>query len=116
VATLVYFSAALIGTFLKADDVSQGEKVFASIVPQAAIQQGSIVYANFECTGVGLNSDTATWLYNDYSVYIALTMMTASFFIFTLLGLYLDKVIPSTYGMSRSPYFCLTASYWGCRR
>eukprot|EP00350_Pseudokeronopsis_sp_OXSARD2_P004322 CAMPEP_0170541864 /NCGR_PEP_ID=MMETSP0211-20121228/1473_1 /TAXON_ID=311385 /ORGANISM="Pseudokeronopsis sp., Strain OXSARD2" /LENGTH=123 /DNA_ID=CAMNT_0010844741 /DNA_START=299 /DNA_END=666 /DNA_ORIENTATION=+ len=44
-------------------------------------------------------------------------MLVISFFIFLLLGLYLDNVLPSAYGRKKSWYFCISPSYWrGHRR
>lgn len=47
---------------------------------------------------------------------MCLVMMTIAFFLFTLLGLYLDNVIPSAYGRSKPFYFFLSPYYWGCKR
>jgi ATP-binding cassette subfamily A (ABC1) protein 3 len=116
VATIVYFGASLVGTLLQNDNVSRGAKVVASIIPQAAISQGSIVYANYECTGVGLTKDTADVVFNGYSFNTACGMMAVSFLVFTLLGLYLDKVIPSKYGSSRGVCFCISPKFYGCNR
>ena len=60
--------------------------------------QGSTIFANYESTGVGLDSSTTGISYNDYEFVSALGMLFASFFIFTSLGLYMDKVMPSSFG------------------
>lgn len=39
-------------------------------------------------------------------------MMTVSFFSFSIIGLYLENVLPSTYGLRKPFYFFLTKSYW----
>ena len=74
------------------------------------------MYANYECTGVGLNPSTARVQYNNYSFATALGMMAASAVLFTVMGLYLDKVMPSKYGKRRSPCFCLSPKFYGCCR
>ena len=56
--------------------------------------QGSAVFANYEGTGAGINSFTATVTYAEYSFNTALWMLFADFIIFTGIGLYFDKVIP----------------------
>jgi hypothetical protein len=38
--------------------------------------------------------------------------MVASFFIFIVIGLYLDNVFPSIYGLRKHPFYCLTRYYW----
>ena len=78
--------------------------------------QGSAVFANYEGTGVGLNSSTADIIYYNYSFDTALWMLFADFVIFTALGLYLDLVIPSDFGQRLSPCFLCTPSYYRCCR
>ena len=43
-------------------------------------------------------------------------MMLLDFFIFFLLGLYMDKVIPSDFGQRLNPCFLCTPSYYKCCR
>ena len=38
--------------------------------------------------------------------------MTISFFLFLILGLYLENVLPGDYGVRKPWYFCFTTSYW----
>ena len=104
----------MINQFLGDDNVSRALKVFASIIPQAALQQGSYLFAEYECTGVGLTEVTAGAVFNNYSFNTALAMLTVSAIVFTVLGLYLDKVIPSRFGSTRSIIFCLKPSHYGC--
>jgi ATP-binding cassette, subfamily A (ABC1), member 3 len=60
--------------------------------------QGSAVFANYEGTGVGLDASTCSTMYQDYSFNTALVMLLVDFLLFFVLGLYLDKVIPSDFG------------------
>ena len=76
--------------------------------------QGSSVYANYEGTGVGINFTTAQQEYLNYSFNYALLMLFLDFFIFAFLGLYLDKIIPSSYGKHYHPCFCLSPKFYGC--
>jgi len=39
-------------------------------------------------------------------------MAICSFFVFGIIGLYLDKVLPSQYGVRQPPYFFLLPSFW----
>lgn len=116
VATIVYFGGGLVNKFLSSADLSRTKKILASIIPQAALQQGSIVFAEYECTGVGIDSSTAAVIYQNYSFNTALAMMAASFALFFTLGLYLDKIIPSKYGSTKNPCFCFMPSTYACCR
>ena len=41
-------------------------------------------------------------------------MMTFDMVWLILLGFYLEQVLPKTYGLRRSPIFCISPWYWGC--
>jgi len=43
-------------------------------------------------------------------------MLVLDFFLFTFLGLYLDKIIPSEFGQRLSPCFCCMPSFYRCCR
>ena len=55
--------------------------------------EGSIVLAEYEGNGIGIEKSTAAIVFNDYSFDTALYMFLLSFFAFLLLGLYMDKVL-----------------------
>lgn len=116
VATVVYFGSAMLNYFIGLNSVSFAGKIFASLVPQAALQQGAITFVQYECTGAGMNSQTASQLYNNYSFRTALIMMSVSAITFMLLGMWLDAVLPSKYGKRRSVCYCLSPSFYGCCR
>ena len=78
--------------------------------------QGSAVFAQYEGTGVGLGASTASVIFGNYSFDSALWMMLLDFFIFFLLGLYMDKVIPSDFGQRLNPCFLCMPSYYKCCR
>lgn len=116
VATVVYFGSAMLNYFIGLDSVSFVGKVFASLVPQAALQQGAKTFVQYECTGAGMNSQTSGQLYNNYSFRTALIMMSVSAISFMLVGMWLDAVLPSKFGKRRSVCFCLSPSFYGCCR
>ena len=41
-----------------------------------------------------------------------MTMMLLSFFLFSMLMLYFDKVLPRQHGTPLKPWFCCLPSYW----
>ena len=56
-------------------------------------------------------------MYYNYSFITSLWMLFLDFVVFTALGLYLDKVIPSNFGQRLSPCFlCMPRYYRCCRR
>ena len=109
---MIYFMGVIVNRSVTGDDVYRSSKMLASIFPQVCLMQGSNIFANYEATGVGLGSSTADVEYIGYSFRSALWMMFASFLIFTLLGLYMDKVIPQPFGKRLHPCFCFQKSYY----
>lgn len=53
-------------------------------------------------------------IYNNYSFNSALIMLFIDFLVFFLLGLYMDKVIPSAFGQRMNPCFLCMPSYYSC--
>lgn len=116
VSTVIYFCGVLVNKAILGDGISRMTKMFASLLPQVAVMQGSVVFANYEGTGVGLNVSTSAVIYQNYSFDSALLMLFVDFILFFALGLYLDKVIPSDFGQRLGPCFLCTPSYYRCCR
>ena len=74
------------------------------------------MFANYEGTGVGIDALTADVIYQNYSFNSALWMLLFDFVLFFVLGLYLDKIIPSEFGQRLSPCFCFQPNYYRCCR
>ena len=116
VSTIIYFCGVLVNKLITEDGVPRSSKLLASLLPQVALMQGSAQFANYEGTGVGLDASTASVIYNNYSFNTALWMLLLDFVLFFLLGLYLDKVIPSDFGQRLNPCFLCMPSYYSCCR
>ena len=115
-STLVYFGSDFFNFLITGGDTTRTSKVLASLLPQVSLGQGSVVFAEYECTGVGIDSSTASVIYQNYSYDTALFMMLVSLVFFTVFGLYLDNVLPVKFGRRKSPFFCcLPRSYPCCR-
>jgi hypothetical protein len=67
---------------------------------------------SFETSGIGITNDNVDTLYQNYKFSTCLIMMCISFLIFLWLGIYLDNVLPSAYGLRKPFYFCFTSSFW----
>ena len=116
VATLVYFGSDFFNFAISSSDTTRAAKLLASILPQVSLGQISVVFAEYECTGVGIDTSTAAVVYENYSFDTGLGMMLFSLVFFVLFGLYLDNVLPVKYGKRKHPCFCvLPRSYKCCR-
>ena len=113
VGTLIYFGFNLVGIPVQQPTSSGASKIMLSVIPQVAMQQLCGVFGNLEGSMVGLNFSNATETINNYTFVTGLVMLIVSFFVFMLLGFYMDAVLPRTYGERRGCCFCLTCC---CRR
>jgi len=74
----------------------------------------SVVFAGYESTGVGLTHTTSHEFYQNFKFAAGLWMLFFGLISFTLLGLYLDAVLPKEFGQKSHPCFCLRkSSYQG---
>ena len=100
VSSLVYFAGVIAYYFVKGDgdDITRASKLWASILPQVALIEGSIILSKYEGNGIGIDKSTAAITFDEYSFDTALYMLLLDFFIFLILGLYLDKVLSFGFG------------------
>lgn len=83
-------------------------KIGFSIFPQVALAQICAVFGTFEGSGLGQNFGNVFDTLNNYSFGTGLIMLIVSLIFFTCLGLYLDKILPKTYGEKKSCCFCFS--------
>jgi len=78
------------------------------------------VLTKFEASQVGSNIDNLFAEYNNFSVGYGLLMMLLNCAWITILGLYMDQVMPKTFGRRRHPCFIFMREFWGscccCRK
>ena len=116
VSTLVYFGSDFFNFLITGQDTTRTNKILASILPQVSLGQGAVVFSNYECTGVGINSSTAAVIYANYSFDTAIWMFVFSMFFFTIIGLYFDNTLPVKFGRRKNPCFCIMPSSYKCCR
>ena len=86
--------------------------MLGSIFPTVANYFMSHHLAIFEEVGSGLTKDNAKLVYKNFAYNDGIFMLIVSFLVFTLLGLYLDNVMKSEYGIPKPYNYFLKASYW----
>mmetsp|Transcript_40629 Transcript_40629/g.29239 ORF Transcript_40629/g.29239 Transcript_40629/m.29239 type:complete len:223 (-) Transcript_40629:4084-4752(-) len=113
--TLIYFGSSFIAPLVQSPDKSYGSKTAASILPPVGMTLAANNFAAYESGGLGLDSNTASEMYENYTFNTALFMFFVSLIVFSLIGFWLDKVLPKTYGARLGYFFCFSSSYWaGC--
>mmetsp|Transcript_6762 Transcript_6762/g.9275 ORF Transcript_6762/g.9275 Transcript_6762/m.9275 type:complete len:116 (-) Transcript_6762:1578-1925(-) len=88
--------------------------MWASLSPTIAMIQTTTVLGKFEASQVGSSTGNLWSPYNNYSVGSGLCMLAFDCVWLLFFGLYLEQVMPKTYGARRGICFFLTPSYWGC--
>jgi hypothetical protein len=108
----VYFGTSFINIVVSDPKIDSAYKYYASLISTVAVIRGSSVFAKFEIQGEGLHFQNLGMTYGNYTFENCLLIMIISFFLFLILGLYLDNVFPSVYGLRKQPWFFLKPSYW----
>ncbi|OWZ22804.1 ABCA1 lipid exporter [Phytophthora megakarya] len=95
---------------------AEGAKQIGSLLSPVALSLGVNVLANAEETGEGVQFSTMGTLSDNYRLSTALFMFAIDTVLYTLLGLYFDKVMPKEYGTTLKWNFPVSPSYWRGRK
>lgn len=85
-------------------------KYIASILPCTAFAFGADIISDYEYAEKGINSSNVDD--GDYSFQTTLNFLFLDAILFGVLGLYLEQIIPRTYGVAEKWYFCLQPQFW----
>jgi len=89
---------------------AEESKMFASLLPCTAFAFGADILSDYEYAEIGVqgyNMDEGA-----YSFRICLIMMGFDAVFYFFLSWYADQIMPSQFGVSRSPFFLFFPSYW----
>ncbi|CAK4636092.1 unnamed protein product [Aphanomyces euteiches] len=109
---MIGFFAMLLVSYAFSDTSSATSKHTACIFGPVAMAFGVKTLAKAEGNGVGLT--TSNWAddINNFKFITTLYMLIIDSILYTLLGMYLERVIPKDYGVTEKWYFPLLPSYW----
>jgi len=68
-------------------------------------------FANYEGSFIGVQFSNMYVTVNNYSFLVGLVMLIFAFWFWLLLGLYLDAVLPKTFGDRLPVFFCCMRKY-----
>ncbi|XP_046604475.1 cholesterol transporter ABCA5-like isoform X2 [Neodiprion virginianus] len=108
ILSLMYFIQVFV------DDSSSIAFWVASLISPSGVALAMDKALVLDLQGQGVNFDNL-WSGPGIPFGGSLIMMTLDIFLYSLLAYYLDSVVPSEYGVKRSPFFCFTPGFW-CRR
>jgi ATP-binding cassette subfamily A (ABC1) protein 1 len=102
---LVLFFMLYFVTYSVKDDTPMGSQTMACLVPQVALALGISTISNLEVANLGLGFSTLTTQFSNFQFLNALLMMYFDFIWISLLGIYLEQVIPKEFGTAKPWYF-----------
>ena len=85
-------------------------KYWASLLPCTAFAFGADIIADYEYAELGIHKYNVTEA--EYSFQTTLNFLFLDTILFGVLGLYLEQVLPRTYGIASKWNFCLVPSFW----
>ena len=86
------------------------DKLWASLLLPSAFSFGADILADYEYAEIGVTLENMHE--GDYSFASCLFMLCVDTVLYTLLYLYLERVLPSRYGSREHPLFFLIPSWW----
>eukprot|EP00347_Sterkiella_histriomuscorum_P002219 403369012 len=111
-ATLLHIISYFLIFALKDPEQSQNLKILASLLPNIGMSFSVFTLYYFESDSTGLNFTNASIINDNISFQIAILTLAFDCVFYLLIGLYLDQVIPSQYGVARKWYFLCSCRYW----
>ena len=114
-ASAFYLALYLVNLIVGSNDVQESGKNWASLIPQVALSLMVPHLGAFEAASIGLNFDNIDTAYKNYTFSSGYKLLLLDFVIYSILGIYLDNVMPRESGMQKPLSFgfsYLRASYW----
>ena len=111
-SAMLYFVSYSITILVQDPTISYTNKTLASLLPAVAGSFGEMARVTYESGQYALTFSNASDIVNNYSFATGLIMMIVDFFMYLILALYLDNVIPSPTGVRLPLYYFLTVQYW----
>ncbi|TYZ60931.1 hypothetical protein PybrP1_004334 [[Pythium] brassicae (nom. inval.)] len=90
------------------DGTGELQRTWACLLSPVALAQGISIVTTVETVGVGLNSENASEVIENFRFVSAIWMQTLDFFVYVLAGLYFERIVPREFGVAEKWYFCLT--------
>lgn len=111
-ATLIHL-VTYFGVFsLRDPDIPYAMKTGMSVFPNIAMYFGIYNLYHFEANAGGMNFSNMSLLYNNTSFLSAIVMLLVDAIFYLCLGLYLDQILQSQFGVPKKWYFLFTKKFW----
>lgn len=111
-ASLLHIVTYFIVFAVRDPDTAQNVKVGMSIFPNVGMSFCIYNLFHFENDSTGLSFTNSSILFQNCTFTSSLVALIFDTFFYLFLGLYLDSVIPSQYGVAKKWYFLCTRNFW----
>ncbi|CAI2385410.1 unnamed protein product [Moneuplotes crassus] len=116
-AVTLLFIISMSTKYYETEQITEVPKIFVSLIPPLGIIFASNNIVTLESNGVGVQFSNIGETIDDYKLITYYWMTLVSTVLFTCLGLYLEKILPTSPGVRKSICFPFKKSYWfGHRR
>jgi hypothetical protein len=112
VSCLIYCLMLFVSAAVYDETIKKIYKIVASLLPPVNLLLGAFTLGKFEGMFYEFHSKDVDKNYLNYSMSTCYIMFTIDFFIYLILGFYLQNVIPHEYGVAKPWYFIFLPSYW----
>jgi ATP-binding cassette, subfamily A (ABC1), member 3 len=111
-ATLLHLITYFAVFALRDPDLPAALKTVMSIFPNVGMSFCIYNLYQFEANSTGLSFDNFNIWYNNTTYFYSLLMLVIDFVFYTCLGLYLDQILQSQFGVAKKWYFLCTRKFW----
>ncbi|KAF1321194.1 Abc transporter a family member 1, partial [Globisporangium splendens] len=115
VGMILFFLMYFVSTAFT-EETSENSKTIASVLSPVALSFGVKVMSNLESTGQGVSFGNMNVVNENYRFSTTLLAFLLDTVLYTLIGLYFEKVIPKEWGTTLKWYFPVSPSYWRSKR
>ena len=112
VSCLVYCLMLFVAAAVYDDKIKKVYKIISALLPPVNLLLGAFTFGEFERMYYDFKTKDLDQNHLNYSITTCYLMFTLDFFIYLILGWYLQNVIPHEYGVSKPWYFFFMKSYW----
>jgi hypothetical protein len=96
---VLYTALFFVGDVVKGQYVPNVQKMWSGLIPQVTLSLMVPNLGAFEAAGIGLTNSNSGTIYQNFVFSRGYWLLLLDFVIYTILGIYLDNVMPRETGM-----------------
>lgn len=112
IGAILFFAAYFPYYAVNGDTDSSGSKTLSCLSTPVCFALGASTAIRFESAQQGITNQNVGTTLNNFAFGTSIGMFIFDIFLYSLLGWYFERVVPSTFGVSMPWYFCCTPSWW----